>query len=53
MSSKDIKIEEITDENIKDDFKLKIAVVGDSGVEKIILLDVLFKMIFNQIQKPQ
>ena len=29
MSSNDIKIEEITDGNVKDDFKLKIVVVGE------------------------
>jgi small GTP-binding protein len=34
----DIKIEEITDGNVKDDFKLKIVVVGDSGVGKTNLI---------------
>ena len=38
MSSNDIKIEEITDGNVKDDFKLKIVVVGDSGVGKTNLI---------------
>ena len=38
MSSDDIKIEEITDGNVKDDFKLKIVVVGDSGVGKTNLI---------------
>ena len=34
----DIKIEEITEGNVKDDFKLKIVVVGDSGVGKTNLI---------------
>ena len=38
MSSADIKIEEITEGNVKDDFKLKIVVVGDSGVGKTNLI---------------
>jgi small GTP-binding protein len=38
MSSGDIKIEEITEGNVKDDFKLKIVVVGDSGVGKTNLI---------------
>ena len=38
MSSNDIKIEEITEGNVKDDFKLKIVVVGDSGVGKTNLI---------------
>ena len=38
MSSSDIKIEEITEGNVKDDFKLKIVVVGDSGVGKTNLI---------------
>ena len=34
----DIKIEEINEGNVKDDFKLKIVVVGDSGVGKTNLI---------------
>ena len=38
MSANEIKIEEITEGNVKDDFKLKIVVVGDSGVGKTNLI---------------
>ena len=38
MSSNDVKIEEITDGNVNDDFKLKIVAEGDSGVGKTNLI---------------
>jgi len=44
MSNEDISIEEVVSPETKEDFKLKIVVVGDSGVGKTNLINVLYQM---------
>ena len=38
MSQEDIKIEEVSSSDVKEDYKLKVVVVGDSGVGKTNLI---------------